>query len=138
MRGDSSDNVFSAYPGAPVKGSKNRIGITEAYEDYNKKGYNWNNFMLQRWTDHNNQEHKVLEDYERNRVLIDLTAQPDEVKQIVDAAIREQISHKDIGQVGIHFMRFCGRFELNKLSEHADAIGPWLNETYKGVLNANS
>ena len=138
VRGDPGDNVFSAYPGAPIKGSKNRVGITEAYEDYNKKGYNWNNFMLQRWTDHNNEEHKVLEDYERNRVLIDLTAQPDEVKQIVDAAIREQVSHKDIGQVGVHFMRFCGKYELTKLTEHANAVGRWLNETYKGVLNADS
>ena len=94
--------------------------------------------MLQHWTDHENQERRVLDEYERNRVLIDLTAQPDEVKQVVDAAIREQISHKDIGQVGIHFMRFCGKYELNKLSEHSDAIGRWLNETYKGVLDANS
>ena len=138
VRGDPGDNVFSAYPGAPIKGSKNRVGITEAYADHNKKGYSWNNFMLQHWTDHENQERRVLDEYERNRVLIDLTAQPDEVKQIVDAAIREQISHKDIGQVGIHFMRFCGKYELNKLSEHSDAIGRWLNETYKGVLNANS
>jgi len=40
VRGDPGDNVFSAYPGAPVKGTKNRVGITEAFEDRNKKGYN--------------------------------------------------------------------------------------------------
>ena len=80
-------------------------------------------------------EHKVLEDYERNRTLIDLTAQPDDVKAAVDSAIREQVSHKDVGQVGIHFMRFCGKFELIKLSEQADTVGQWLNKTYTGVLN---
>ena len=94
--------------------------------------------MLQRWTDHNGEEHRVLDDYERNRTLIDLTAQPADVKAKVDQAIREQISHKDVGQVGIHFMRFCGKFELNKLSETAESISRWLNETYKGVLDDNS
>jgi len=138
IRGDGGDNVFSAYPGAPIKGSKNRVGLTEAFEDRDKKGYNWNNLMLQRWTDHNETEHKVLDDYERNRTLIDLTAQPDDIKAVVDAAIREQISHRDVGQVGMHFLKFCGKFELNKLSEFADPVSRWMNETYKGVLNDRS
>ena len=138
MRGDTSDNVFSAYPGVREKGTKNKVGLREAFADRDRKGYSWNNMMLQRWTDHNGEEHRVLDDYERNRTLIDLTAQPDHVKAMVDSAICEQISHKDVGQVGIHFMRFCGKYELNKLSETAESISRWLNETYKGVLDDNS
>jgi 5'-3' exonuclease len=138
MRGDPGDNVFSAYPGVRIKGTKKAVGLTEAFEDRNKKGYAWNNLMLQRWSDHNDQEHKVLDDYERNRILIDLTAQPDEIKAVVDSAIREQISHKDIGQVGLHFLKFCGKFDLVKLSDQADTVSRWMNETYKGVLNDNS
>jgi 5'-3' exonuclease len=138
IRGDTGDNVFSAYPGAPIKGSKNRVGLTEAFEDRDKKGYAWNNLQLQRWTDHNGEEHKVLDDYERNRTLIDLTCQPQEIKDVVDAAIREQVSHRDVGQVGMHFLKFCGKFELNKLSEFADPVSRWMNETYKGVLNDRS
>lgn len=135
MRGDSSDNVFSAYPGVRTKGTKNKVGLTEAFEDRQKQGFNWNNMMLQRWTDPDGVEHRVLDDYERNRMLIDLTAQPQEVKDVVDACIREQISHKDVGQVGVRFMQFCGKYELNKCSENAESFGKWLNETYKGVLN---
>jgi 5'-3' exonuclease len=138
MRGDTSDNVFSAYPGVREKGTKNKVGLREAFADRDRKGYSWNNLMLQRWTDHNGEEHRVLDDYERNRTLIDLTAQPDHIKDMVDSAIREQISHKDVGQVGIHFMRFCGKYELNKLSETAESISRWLNETYKGVLDDSS
>ena len=137
MRGDSSDNVFSAFPGVRTKGTKNKVGLLEAYEDKDKKGYNWNNLMLQRWTDHNGVEHRVLDDYERNCHLIDLTAQPQEIKDKVDGAILEQLSHKDVGQVGVRFMQFCGKYELNKCSEFADQFGRWLNETYKGVLNDN-
>ena len=137
MRGDTSDNVFSAFPGVRTKGTKNKVGLQEAFEDKDKKGYNWNNLMLQRWTDHNGVEHRVLDDYERNCHLIDLTAQPQDIKDKVDGAIREQLSHKDIGQVGVRFMQFCGKYELNKCSEFSDQFGRWLNETYKGVLNDN-
>ena len=52
VRGDSSDNVFAAYPGARVKGTKNKTGMREAFDDRNTGGYNYNNFMLQRWVDH--------------------------------------------------------------------------------------
>ena len=135
MRGDSSDNVFSAYPGVRTKGTKNKIGLQEAFEDREKQGYAWNNLMLQRWTDHDSVEHRVLDDYERNVHLVDLTAQPQEIKDKVDTAIIEQMSHKDVGQVGVRFMQFCGKYELNKLSEQADSFGRWMNETYKGVLN---
>ena len=136
MRGDSSDNVFSAFPGVRTKGTKNKVGIIEAFEDRGKKGFNYNNFMLQRWTDPDGQEHRVLDDYERNRELIDLTAQPQAIKDTVDTAIREQISHKDVGQVGVRFLQFCGKYELNKVSENAESFGNWLNKHYTGTLQS--
>ena len=135
MRGDASDNVFSAYPGVRTKGTKNKVGLQEAFEDRGAKGYAWNNLMLQRWMDHEGVEHRVLDDYLRNRSLIDLRAQPDEVKAYVDQAIKDQLSHKDIGQVGVRFMKFCGKFELNRATDQADQYSAWLNKTYQGVLN---
>jgi 5'-3' exonuclease len=135
MRGDATDNVFSAFPGVRVKGTKNRVGLQEAFADRDRQGYAWNNLMLSRWTDHDGVEHRVLDDYQRNRQLIDLTAQPDEIRQAVDQAIRRDISHRDIGQVGVRFMRFCGRFELNRISDSADTYAAWLNQTYQGVLD---
>ena len=134
MRGDTSDNVFSAYPGVREKGTKNKVGLREAYADRDKRGYNWNNMMLQRWSDHNGLEHRVLDDYERNCKLIDLNAQPDEIKQAVDSAICEQIRQQDIGQVGVRFMRFCAKFDLDKISESAEQYGKWLNQSYPGTL----
>jgi hypothetical protein len=138
MRGDASDNVFSAYPGVRTKGTKNKVGLQEAYADRHAKGYAWNNLMLQRWTDHNGEEHRVLDDYNRNVTLVDLTAQPEEIKTKVDSAISEQVSHKDIGQVGVRFMKFCGRHDLVKISESAEQYGRWLNATYPGALNDNT
>lgn len=134
MRGDTSDNVFSAYPGVRVKSTKNKVGLVEAFEDRKKKGYHWNNLMLQRWVDHNGDEHRVIDDYERNRILVDLTAQPNNIKVDVDNAIRSQISEKDIGQVGVRFMKFCGRYQLTRISDNAEQYGRWLNSTYQGDL----
>jgi len=135
MRGDASDNVFSAYPGVRTKGSRNKVGLQEAFEDRHNQGFSWNNLMLQKWMDHHNIEHRVKDDYERNCVLVDLTAQPLDIKAAVDAAIYEMRSSKSIGQVGVHFLKFCGKYDLVKLSESADQFGRWMNETYQGVLN---
>lgn len=134
MRGDATDNVFSAYPGVRTKGSKNKVGLIEAYADRNKQGFNWNNLMLQRWVDPDGVEHRVKDDYERNRVLIDLTAQPDEIKQAVDNRIKETLRIETIPQVGIHFMKFCGKYELTKISEQPETYAKWLNSPYKGSL----
>ena len=38
------------------------------------------------------------------------------------------------GMFGAKFIKFCGKYELNKCSESADSFGRWMNETYKGVL----
>jgi 5'-3' exonuclease len=135
VRGDAGDNVFTAYPRAPEKGSANRVGIREAYEDREKMGFKWNNFMLQRWTDHNGEEQVVRDCYQRNKMLIDLNAQPDEIKQLVDESIRKGVRTTTTPQVGIHFMKFCGKYELTKISDQADTYARWLNNPYTGVIN---
>jgi hypothetical protein len=134
MRGDAGDNVFSAYPGVRTKGSKNKVGLIEAYADRTKQGFNWNNMMLQRWADPDGNEFRVKDLYERNKLLIDLTAQPDEIKEIVDASITTGVRVQTTAQVGVHFMKFCGKYELQKISEQADSYAKWLNNPYKGEL----
>ena len=132
IRGDTSDNVFSACPGARKKGTKNKVGMLEAFADKDNKGYNWNNFMLQRWTDHNGEEHRVLEDYQRNMHIIDLTAQPDHIKTELDNAIVEQVQKEVKSQVGIHFMKLCGKWDMVRLSERATDHAEYLNKSYGG------
>ena len=41
VRGDPSDNVMSAYPGVREKGTRDKIGIKEAYSDRKNKGFSW-------------------------------------------------------------------------------------------------
>jgi 5'-3' exonuclease len=139
MRGDTSDNVFSAYPGVRTKGTSKKVGLSEAFEDRNSKGYAWNNLMLQRWTDHNGLEHRVLEDYERNRRLIDLAHQPEDIKSIMAKTISEATSaNKNISQVGLRLMKFCGLYDLKKISDQAQAYAEPLNARYSNEIKTLS
>ena len=131
VRGDSTDNVFSAFPGARLKGSKNKTGITEAFEDRDRGGYNYNNFMLQRWVDHEEVEHRVRDDFERNRVLIDLTAQPDDIKDACRTIVRDAVLKDQVSNVGIHFMKFCSKWNMQRLSDSANDFGEILNAGIK-------
>jgi hypothetical protein len=90
--------------------------------------------MLQRWTDHNGAEHRVLDDYQRNVTLIDLTAQPDEVKATVDGVIQETVKISAPGQVGTHFLKFCGKYELTRIADQASSYAEWLKKEYCGEL----
>ncbi|MDA9954592.1 hypothetical protein N9D61_09865 [Planktomarina sp.] len=129
MRGDTSDNVFSAYPGVRKKGTKNKVGLQEAYADKDTKGYNWNNMMLQRWTDHEGNEHRVLDDYTRNVTLCDLTAQPNEIREIINTTI-ENVEPKQISQVGMRLMKFCAKWDMQRIADQAATFSEPLQARY--------
>lgn len=135
VRGDAGDNVFASYPGVREVGTKNKVGIREAFEDRHNMGFNYNNFMLQRFTDHNNVEVRVKDAFERNKTLIDLNAQPQEIKDVIDQRIRESVKTAVTPQVGLHLMKFAGKYELQKIADQAETFSKWLNAPYKGQLN---
>jgi len=130
MRGDPTDNVFSAYPGVRTTGSKNKVGLKEAYEDRDKKGFAWNNLMLSRWTDHNGVEHRVLDDYQRNVTLVDLSAQPDDVKAKITETVVAGSVPKAVSQIGTLFLKFCGKYDLKRISDQAASYVEFLSRSY--------
>ena len=124
IRGDSSDNVFSAFP-------KTRVTkIREAFNDRDNQGFVWNNFMLNRWTDHDGNEQRVKDCYERNKKLIDLTQQPENIRAEVFGKIAEAQNRKKIDQVGVRFMKFCNRYNLTRLAENPTDHAKYLNQAY--------
>jgi hypothetical protein len=125
MRGDSSDNVFSAYP----KVRKNKL--QEVFTDRSNKGFAWNNMMLQRWVDHTGVEHRVLDDYNRNRQLIDLTAQPDDIKAIIKETITTNAVPKTVDQVGIRLLKFCQLYDMKRLMDNIQQYAEPFQAKYK-------
>ena len=127
IRGDASDNVFPAYPGAREKSSKKSVGMREAFEDRDNKGFAWNNFMLTRWTDENNTEVRVLDRYLENLALIDLNKQPEEVIIEGKTTIREALERPTVSNVGFNFLKFCSLWNLKRISDHPDIYAKLLN-----------
>lgn len=124
VRGDPGDNIFSAYPRVNIN------KVRKAYDDRIKQGYDWNNFMLSRWTDHKKNDHRVKDCFERNQNLIDLTKQPDEIKEIMDNLIIEAKEAKIKTQVGIHLLKFAGKYELLEIAKHPNDFSKFLSMTY--------
>jgi hypothetical protein len=113
MRGDSSDNVFSAFP--KVRTTK----LKEAFEDRKNQGFIWNNMMLTRWVDHDGKERVVRDEYAINQQLIDLAQQPDHVKQMIAETIANATDvPKKVANVGIHLLKFCNKHELVRIRDN--------------------
>jgi hypothetical protein len=127
MRGDSTDNVFSAYP----KVRKNKL--QEAFDDRKNKGFSWNNMMLQRWVDHEGKEHRVLDDYERNRRLIDLKHQPDNIKELIIETIKTNKVAKNVDQVGIRLLKFCQLYDMKRIMDSIQQYAEPFQAKYKEV-----
>lgn len=139
IRGDTSDSVFSAYPGVRYEGSSKKIGIRECWEDRNAQGYAWNNFMLQSWEKLIGQDDggnsitktvRVMDEFNINSMLIDLTQQPQEIKDLMDEVIVQAVQKEPVSNVGISFLRFCNEYQLNNLSKEATDHATYLNAPY--------
>ena len=133
VRGDTTDNIFSSYPGVRINGTKNSVGIKEAYNDKDNMGYNWTNFMLQRWLDHNKKEQRVKEQYEFNRKLIDLREIPENVKLECLKVIATETERKNVvaSEIGHSFLRFCGKWGLKRISDNAESFMVMMRSKYK-------
>jgi hypothetical protein len=139
IRGDDGDGIFSAYPGVRYEGTTKKTGIREAWEDRDVGGYHWNNFMLQRWEkligkdgDGNaiKEEVRVFDEYKFNEGLIDLTLQPQRIKDLMDTVIIQAVQKEPVGNVGIQFLRFCNEQNLPSLTREANDHAAYLNSPY--------
>jgi hypothetical protein len=63
--------------------------------------------------------------------LIDLTQQPEDIKECIFGTIKENIDkEKNIPQVGIRLLKFCTLYDLKKISDQASAYAEPLNARY--------
>ena len=127
IRGDSGDGIFSAYP--KVRENK----IKAAWDDRKEQGYDWNNLMLQSFQLGKGEDavtKEVKTEYEFNLSLIDLTRQPEHVKELMDQTIIDAVTKDRVSSVGIHFMRFCDQNGLVNIGKEAADHAAYLNAPY--------
>lgn len=125
MLGDSSDGIFRAAP-PRIRETK----LRDAFDDKNSKGFAWNNLMLNSWIDHEERNLRVMERYEHNKKLIDLTLQPEAIKEKLDEAILNAIQTEKKPNVGVWLMKFCHTYSLKRIENNADRYVKFLNAAY--------
>lgn len=117
IRGDAGDNVQSALPRC------RKTRIKKAYTD----PYEYANLMMETWTNQDGKEFVVKHLYEENKLLMDLTCQPEEIQQTIVKTILE--GFKSPGTFSyFHFMKFLGKYELKKIAEQAETFVPMLGK----------
>ena len=130
VRGDTSDNIRPSYPGVRKQGSKNKVGIVEAFMDRHHKGYAWNTFMNSTWTDEYGVDQKVQDHFIHNTLLIDLNAQPDHIQDTISNTINN-VEAKSVPQIGIKFIKFCGKYQLVTLAQNSKPVVDMLAKSKK-------
>lgn len=128
MRGDPGDNIMSAWPGVRKK------KLQEAFDNRHVQGYAWNNLMLSKWQDHEGHEIRVKDAYDRNRLLIDLTCQPPELKQAWRDTITQVVNQPVRHQVGFHLLKFVSKWGLIKVEQSVADYAAILSSPYQGHL----
>ena len=86
--------------------------------------------MLQRWVDHEGYEHRVIDDYQRNVTLCDLSAQPEEIKTVIKETIGSAKT-KTVEQVGLKLIKFCAKWDPAEDSRVSQSYAEPLNAKYK-------
>lgn len=131
IRGESpsGDNVMSAYPRLRAK------KIEEAYSDPLIRTNIMQNKFTQLVSDDagNVEEVEFLTQdvFEENKLLMDLSAQPDFIRDLIDNTI--DAAEENRGKFNyMEFLRFCGKYELNNIRERVDAYVPMLSCKRKG------
>ena len=123
IRGDKSDNIISAYP------RLRRTKILDAYkDDYVKQNIMNNSYK----TLINLEDGEVKEItlntgdvFEENKYLIDLDAQPEYIKNLINKTIDHAIANKSKFNY-VKFLKFCKANKLANVIKNADSFVPML------------
>lgn len=121
IRGDPTDNVQSAYPGVRM------TRIKKAYLDPFERA----NLMAETWSigaedDPDKITYVVGDLYKENQTLIDLTRQPEDIRELIDACV-DMCVDKPRKFSMFFLMKFIGKYELHKIRDSIDTYLPLLS-----------
>lgn len=116
LRGDTGDNVQAAFP--KVRKTRIRRSYSDAFERAN--------LMHETWTDAHGTVHVVKDLYEENELLMDLSAQPDFIRERIESTIREV--KEDPGNYSyFHFIKYLGKYQMKKVIQQLESFTPMLS-----------
>lgn len=117
IRGDlQTDNIPSAFP---------RVRQTRIKKAYNDR-YELQQLLEETWTDHDGREMKVAERFAENNLLINLKAQPDDIKELIFSTILEAMENRKQFSM-FHFIKFCAKHQLKRVQDNVEKYANMLN-----------
>lgn len=130
IKGDKSDNIFSAYPRITEKSTKTKIGIRDAFLDRDKKGYDWQSFMNSEWEDPMGKKHIVKDEYEFNKRLIDLNMIPIDLKEKIDEHIKMQQQKEYNNNIYYALNNLFVKWSMLKMQESSTYLTSYFGKPY--------
>jgi len=127
IRGDIGDGITGCC-------SRIRTNLLKKiYEDKKTNGFNWINFLEQETYDIITEKNvKIKELYNRNKILIDLNSQPENIKKAGYEYIEEKTKNsKKIKDIGFNFLKFCKKYDLERIKENIVYFGNLLSKSYE-------
>lgn len=116
VRGDPTDNIQSAYPRV------RQTRIKEAYED----PFKHTTLMKEQWVNEHGVTFTVEQLFEENQLLIDLSKQPEYIKDKIDLTLATQLSKKHKFSM-FHLLQYLGKHKLVKIKDSIDQYLPMLS-----------
>lgn len=128
IRGDKGDNVHSAYPN--VRKTKLVAALADEYKMVELMNTEWS------VTDPETnitKTFRVGDLFNENKMLMDLDAQPQHIKDLIDQTIDHALANRGTFKF-FNFQKFCGKFELKQIAENATQF----TELFSAVDKSNS
>jgi len=125
IRGDSSDNVRSAFP--RVRMARLKKAYTDPFE--------YENLMKETWSVTELEDGKevtrnfvVGKLFQENQKLIDLSKHPEDIRELLDYSLDKCLNRERKFSM-MFIMRFIGKYDLNRIRENIDTYIPLLSCT---------
>lgn len=115
MRGDVGDNVKSAYP--RVRKTRLEKAFTDPLE--------YASLMTEQWSD-GETTYTVQDLFNENKLLMDLSNQPEAIKQLIKQCIQEEVT-KEKSFNHFQFLKFCGKNGLQRIIDSLHQYLPFLS-----------
>lgn len=129
MRGDPTDNVMSAFP--KVRETRLKKAYADPFERVQLMKETWTGPI--EYTNANGEtvietkEFRVEQLFEENEKLINLTKQPEDIRELIEASVA--VSMKKKRQFSMFFiLKFVGKYKLVKIKESIDQYIPMLSK----------
>jgi hypothetical protein len=109
FRGDIGDNVQSSYP--RLRATKIKAAYTDEFAKANIMNHTFGVEELDTEGKLKTYTYKTKDLYEENQLLMDLTKQPEYIRELIDSTIEIAINNR--GKYNyFEFVKFCGKYEL--------------------------